>query len=85
MNLDINDLEDRGSIPVEIKAVTASATGYEGTYDGKAHGIAVSIFNPTSGTKLSGTEIPLATVIWKAVRPSQTSVIALRPYITRFR
>ena len=41
---------DYASIPVEIKAVTASATDYEGTYDRQAHGIAVTITDPTSGT-----------------------------------
>ena len=40
---------DYASAPVEIKAITASATDYEGTYDGQAHGISVSITDPTSG------------------------------------
>ena len=40
---------DYASAPVEIKAITASAADYEGTYDGQAHGISVSITDPTSG------------------------------------
>ncbi|MBO6299364.1 MAG: hypothetical protein J6N53_11025, partial [Lachnospiraceae bacterium] len=40
---------DYASAPVEIKAITASATDYEGTYDGQAHGITVAVTDPTSG------------------------------------
>ena len=45
-------LTDYASAPVEIKAVTASATGYEGTYDGQPHGITVSVTDPASGTTI---------------------------------
>ena len=41
---------DYASTLVEIKAITASAAGYEGTYDGQAHGIVVTVTDPTSGT-----------------------------------
>ena len=41
---------DYASTPVEIKALTASAVGYEGAYDGQAHGIAVTITDQTSVT-----------------------------------
>ena len=40
---------DYASAPVEIKAITASATGYDSTYDGQAHGITVSVSDPESG------------------------------------
>ena len=41
---------DYASMTVEIKELTvnASATGYEGTYDGQAHGITVSVTDPAN-------------------------------------
>ena len=43
---------DYASAPVEIKPTTATVTSYEGTYDGKAHGISVSVADPADGAAI---------------------------------
>nr|MCR5120740.1 DUF6273 domain-containing protein [Lachnospiraceae bacterium] len=52
---DENDDEkgtDYASAPVEIKAINASVEGYDGAYDGQAHGISITLNDPVSGAAI---------------------------------
>lgn len=79
--------EATATLTVAEGTITSSATGYTGTYDGKSHGIAVTVTNPadakisysTDGTNYSATnpqftDIGTYTVYYKIEKENYTTV-----------
>ena len=47
---------DYASVPVEIKAIGATVSGYTGDYDGMPHGISISVTDPAAGSDVEFSE-----------------------------